>query len=81
MYVSGFWLGVLITLVVEIMLVIILGILRAIRGDDYEDEEEMSDEEISEMLTDMTDNNYKFKVKNGILTVAKRKGEDDAENN
>ena len=73
--------GALLTLVVEIMLIIIVGILRAIRGDDYEDEEEMSDEEISEMLTDMTDNNYKFKVKNGILTAAKRKGEDDAENN
>ena len=73
--------GVLLTLVVEIMLVIIVGILRAMRGDDYEDEEEMTDEEISEMLTDMTDNNYKFKVKNGILTAAKRKGEDDAENN
>ena len=81
MYVSGFWLGVLITLVVEIMLVIILGILRAIRGDDYDDEEEMSDEEISEMLTEMTDNKYKFHVKNGILTAAKREGGDDAENN
>ena len=73
--------GVLLTLVVEIMLIIIVGILRAIRGDDYEDEEEMSDEEISEMLTEMTDNKYKFHVKNGILTAAKREGEDDAENN
>ena len=80
MIVNPFWFGVLMTIVVEIVLVIILGILRAIRVDD-EDEEEMSDEEISEMLTDMTDNNYKFKVKNGILTAAKRKGEDDAENN
>ena len=40
MYVSGFWLGILVALVVEIMLVIIVGILRALRCDDYEVEEE-----------------------------------------
>ena len=80
MRVDPFWFGVLMTIVVEISLIIILGILRVIRGDD-EDEEEMSDEEISEMLTEMTDNKYKFHVKDGILTAAKREGEDDAENN
>ena len=68
------------TIVAEIMLIILAGIIRIARGDN-EPDDEMTDEEISEMLTEMTDNKYKFKVKNGILTAAERKDEDNAEDN
>ena len=66
MYVNGFWLGVLVTLIVEIFLIIIAGVIRAIRGDDYE-EYQPSEEEFREVLEEMTGKKFKVVEKNGYL--------------
>ena len=66
MYVNGFWLGVLVTLIVEIFLIIIAGVIRAIRGDDYE-EYQPSEEGFREVLEEMTGKKFKVVEKNGYL--------------
>jgi hypothetical protein len=58
MYVSGFWLGVLVTIVGEIVLLLLLGIIRGIFGvsnhDDHETEIRQIDlpEELQEKIAE-----------------------------
>ena len=58
MYVSGFWFGILVCLVVEIILILLLGIIRGIFGvsnhDDHETEIRQIDlpEELQERIAE-----------------------------
>ena len=66
MYVNGFWLGVLATLVVEIFIFIIAGIVNILKQERYE-EYEPSEEEFQKVLNDITGMKFEIKKVDGHL--------------
>ena len=64
MWVNAFWMGVLLTLVLEVIAAIIFSIVSNHR---QEEEVEVSTEEYKKILEDMTGQKFKVKVVNGYL--------------
>lgn len=76
MLVNPFWFGVLMTIVVEIMVSVLLVIIREANGD----KREVTEEELRQVLEDITGKKFRVVEKDGYLIgepVEDREGDDD----
>lgn len=76
MVVNPFWFGVLMTIVVEIMVSVLLVIIREAKGD----KREVTEEELRQVLEDITGKKFRVVEKDGYLIgepVEDREDDDD----
>ncbi len=75
MWVNPFWLGILLTLVLEVIVAIIFSIVSGHRQE--EEEMEVSTDEYKKILEDMTGQKFNVKVVNGYLVGEPVEDKDD----
>ena len=76
MFVNPFWFGVLMTIVVEIMVSVLLVIIREAKGD----KREVTEEDLRQLLEDITGKKFRVIEKDGYLIgepVEDREDDDD----